>query len=286
MSNTTTLTTIEQFFDYAKSCFLLFEDSYDAKVDAQALLCAVLDKPTSFLLTWPEKQLTKPQASLLHSFIERRKTGEPVAYIIGKREFWSLELFVAPCTLIPRPDTETLVEAVLDNHQQDNLTLLDLGTGTGAIALALANENASWDVDAIDFNQEAVSLAKSNAEHLQINNVSIYQSDWFSAISTDKRFDVIVSNPPYIDPRDELLEQGDVRFEPNSALIATDNGLADIKHIIKSSKEFLRAGGALYLEHGFKQHQDVQQVLAQNGYTKITTYSDFGGNPRITVGIL
>jgi len=279
------LTTIKQLFDFAKSCFLQFEDAYDAKVDAQALLSAVLDKPTSFLSTWPEKHLSAEQQTLFLSFVKRREQGEPVAFIVGKQQFWSLDFFVAPCTLIPRPDTETLVEAVLSNNQAVQLSLLDLGTGTGAIALALASEHQTWQVDAVDFSAETVQLARSNAEQLRLTQVDIYQSDWFSNISNSKRFDIIVSNPPYIASDDKHLAQGDVRFEPKSALVADEQGFADIRHIIDKSRDYLTVNGQLYLEHGFEQHQGVQQLFAEYGYGNIKTYNDYGGNPRITIGI-
>ena len=282
------LNTIEQFLAHAKNCFLRSDnlDKDDAKIDARALLSAVVNKPLSYLSTWPEKHLSAEQSELMFSFIERRLKGEPVAYITGKREFWSLEFFVAPCTLIPRADTETLVEAVLDNNADaaNDLSVLDLGTGTGAIALALASEQPNWQIEALDFNDEAVLLANHNAKHLQLSQVKIYQSDWFSAVANDKRFDVIVSNPPYIDENDTHLTEGDLRFEPKSALVANGNGLSDIKHIIDISRQHLAVNGQLYLEHGFEQHLQVQQLLSDYGFKQIKTFTDFGGNPRITMG--
>lgn len=279
------LTTIKQLFDYSKRCFLAFENDFDAKVDSQSLLATVLDKPTSYLSTWPEKQLTDTQLSLFDSFVKRRLTGEPVAFITGKREFWSLDFLVAPCTLIPRPDTEILVEAVLDNNPTEQLALLDLGTGTGAIALALASEHKLWQIDAVEFNKDAVLLAQTNAKQLNLNHVAIYQSDWFKAIDKNKRFKVIVSNPPYIANDDKHLVEGDIRFEPKSALVAKDDGYADIRHIIDTGREFLDINGQMYLEHGFEQGETVQHLFAEYGYHDIETINDFGGNPRITKAV-
>ncbi|TRX57487.1 peptide chain release factor N(5)-glutamine methyltransferase [Thalassomonas sp. M1454] len=277
---------MEQLFQYGKSCLSSIVDARDAKIDTQVLLTTVLNKPTSYLLTWPEKRVLDAEKSLFFDFLNRRLKGEPVAYITGKREFWSLDFLVAPCTLIPRPDTEILIEAVLENNTDNRVSVLDLGTGTGAIALALASEHASWDIDAVDFNEEAVALAQTNAKQLSLEQVKIYQSDWFSSIDTDKRFNVIVSNPPYIAKDDEHLAQGDVRFEPLSALVAEDDGYADIKHIVENARNFLSSNGQLYLEHGFEQHVQVQNILNDYGYQNIKTFNDYGGNPRITMGTL
>lgn len=265
---------------------MAFEDNYDAKADAQALLCALLKKPVSFLLTWPEQKLTEDQKTLMLDFIKRRLAGEPVAFIVGRREFWSLDFLVSPCTLIPRPDTEILVEAVLENNDANtSIKLLDLGTGTGAIALSLAHENPNWHIEAVDYNKQAVLLAQTNAKQLNLTRVHIVQSDWFSNIAKEKYFNVIVSNPPYIDANDEHLKMGDVRFEPLSALVAKDSGYADIIHIVKTARQFLTTNGQLYLEHGFEQHETVQQILTEHGYTQIKTFNDYGGNSRITMGI-
>lgn len=278
------LTTIKQLFDYAKSCFCVFQDPQDAKVDAQVLLASVLDKPRSYLLTWPDNVVPETARTVFFDFIKRRETGEPIAYIIGKREFWSLEFLVAPCTLIPRPDTEILIESVLDNNTTEKLSLLDLGTGTGAIALALASEQVNWHVEAVDYQADAVALATTNAKQLGLERVKVYQSDWFSHVEADNRFNVIVSNPPYIDEQDEHLSEGDVRFEPLSALVAKNNGYADIISIIEQAPKYLVKNGQLYLEHGFEQHQEVQRLLKDNGYINVKTFYDYGGNPRITMG--
>lgn len=262
---------------------LLQAGSDSAKLDVEILLCVVLDKERSYLLTWPEKVLSDEQ---LHSFLRlllRRIQGEPIAYLTGVKEFWSLPLAVSSSTLIPRPDTETLVELVLEQYgNSKNISCLDLGTGTGAIALAIASEKPTWKIDAIDFNADAVKLAQLNAKNLKLSQVNIFQSDWFSQVGADKKFDVIVSNPPYIDSEDENLSQGDVRFEPISALIAKEDGLADIKHIADVAREFLSTQGKLFFEHGFEQGQDVRNILTALGYKNAHTEQDLNGHDRIT----
>ena len=260
----------------------MLEISDSAKFDAQVLLCHALDKDLSYLHTWREKNIGGEVFLHYAELMARRLEGEPVAYITGTREFWSLPLKVSPATLIPRPDTEVLVEQVLADHPQPELSCLDLGTGTGAIALALASEQPAWRIDALDFNEQAVELARENARQLKLERVSIYQSDWFEQVAEDKSFDIIVSNPPYIDGEDKHLSEGDVRFEPETALVAAENGLADIKTIAAKARAYLADGGSLYFEHGFEQGAQVRQILAELGYTDAKTTRDYGGNDRIT----
>ena len=268
--------------EYGRNRLNTLSDTDSAKLDAQILLCFVLNKATSYLLTWPEKAINEEQYQNFLSLLERRVQGEPIAYIVGAKEFWSLSLFVSPATLIPRPDTETLVEQILLDHPVSHLSCLDLGTGTGAIALALASEMPNWQIDAVDFNVEAVLLAQKNAKNNNLAQVNIYQSDWFDQISPDKKFDVIVSNPPYIDNIDEHLFQGDVRFEPKSALVAEQQGLADIIHIAAQARKYFAEQGALLLEHGYEQSAHVQKILSEMGYVDIKTIKDLAGNDRIT----
>ncbi|MBL4940881.1 MAG: peptide chain release factor N(5)-glutamine methyltransferase [Colwellia sp.] len=262
---------------------LLRLGSDSAKLDSEVLLCIVLDKDRSYLLTWPEKNLNEEQLLHFVQLLTRRIQGEPIAYITGIKEFWSLPLLVSNSTIIPRPDTEILVELVLEHYSERNdISCLDLGTGTGAIALALASEKPMWQIDAIDFNVNAVQLAQCNAVNLKLTRVNVFQSDWFTQIATGKKFEVIVANPPYIDSEDQNLTQGDVRFEPTSALVASDNGLADIKHIAKVAREFLNRQGQLFLEHGFEQGQRVCQLLTSLGYIDAKTEQDLNGFDRIT----
>lgn len=261
---------------------LLEQGSDSPKLDAELILCHLLGKSRSYLFGWGDEPLLPSIQSQANELLERRLAGEPVAYLIGFREFWSLRLQVNPSTLIPRPDTETLVEWALELPLLPVSRVLDLGTGTGAIALALASEQPSWQVEAVDLKQEAVELAISNARMNGLDRVKLYQSDWFEKVSG--RFDLIVSNPPYIDPEDPHLSQGDVRFEPSSALTADEQGLADLRFLSSYAKTFLKEGGWLLMEHGYDQAQAVQGLLKENGFVNVTTREDLAGQPRVTGG--
>jgi release factor glutamine methyltransferase len=262
---------------------LLTESSDSAKLDVEILISLVLKKSRSYLLTWPEKKLTDKQLLEFEDLLSRRAQGEPIAYITGEKEFWSLSLAVSKATLIPRPDTETLVELVLELYCDDKaISCLDLGTGTGAIALALASEKTKWKIEAVDFSVEAVKLAQHNAKKLNLAQVAIYQSDWFTAVPENTKFDIIVSNPPYIDGDDVNLSQGDVRFEPKSALVAIEQGLGDIKHIADKARDFLTSGGKLFFEHGFEQGHAVRTILTDLGYENAQTKKDLNEHERIS----
>ncbi|GLX79964.1 release factor glutamine methyltransferase [Thalassotalea insulae] len=273
-------TSIAEAVDYSTRRLASLSDS--AKLDGQILLAQVLDKELSYLYTWPEKQVTAQQQAEFLKLLALREQGQPIAYITGYKEFWSLNFKVSPATLIPRPDTEVLVELILDNHPQSHLACLDLGTGTGAIALALASERQHWSIDAVDYSEQAVALAQENARQLSLTQVNIFQSDWFGNVPEGKRYQLIVSNPPYIDASDKHLAQGDVRFEPKSALVADNSGLADIADIINQSQNFLAPQGMLYFEHGFEQAKAVRQLFADAGYQNIQTMKDYNANDRIT----
>ncbi len=261
--------------------------SDSARLDIELLLCHILQKNRTWLFTWPDKTLTTEQENLFNDFFARRKSGEPVAHIIGQREFWSLPLSVNNSTLIPRPDTELLVETVLELFAGDTPDqmrhCLDLGTGTGAIVLALASEKPHWQLLGVDQSADAVALAEQNRQQLGFTHVTIAQSNWFTQLAP-QTFDVIVSNPPYIDPQDPHLEQGDVRFEPRSALIAEKNGLADIELIIQQSWNYLQMHGWLLLEHGYDQGTAVRDLLGARGFVQVETRRDLGGNERISIG--
>ncbi|MDO7084446.1 peptide chain release factor N(5)-glutamine methyltransferase [Pseudocolwellia sp. AS88] len=267
---------------------LLEKVSDSAKLDSQVLLSFVLDKEINYLYTWPEKLLTEDQYISYSSLLQERLLGKPIAYITGIKEFWSLPFYCDESTLIPRPDTEVLIEIILEEVEENiesksnSISCIDLGTGTGAIALALASEKPKWDIEAIDYNKNAVALAQRNAKHLAINNVNIYQSDWFLSVSTDKRFDVIISNPPYIDENDIHLSQGDVRFEPLTALVAEDQGLADITKIVNQAIPYLKQGGYLFFEHGYNQGEAVRNIMLASGFSKVQTIQDYGENDRVT----
>ncbi|CAK1924022.1 peptide chain release factor N(5)-glutamine methyltransferase [Vibrio crassostreae] len=261
-------------------------DNTSPSIDAAVLLCHALDKPRSYLLTWPEKHLTSEQESEFNVLIKRRLTGEPVAYIIGEREFWSLPLKVSPSTLIPRPDTERLVEVALDKTYGKQGAILDLGTGTGAIALALASEMPNRQVTGIDLRPEAQQLATENAKRLNITNVTFLHGSWFEPLSSEEavKFSLIVSNPPYIEKDDPHLSQGDVRFEPITALVAEEKGLADIRYISENARGFLENEGWLAFEHGYDQGLAVREIMQALGYLDVVTEKDYGGNDRVTLG--
>jgi release factor glutamine methyltransferase len=254
-----------------------------AQLDAELLLAAALGKPRSYLRTWPERELDDEQLQRFHAAIARRQQGEPVAYILGQQGFWSLDLEVAPHTLIPRPDTELLVETALELLPHNPIAALDLGTGTGAIALALATERPGWTVTGVDRVPEAVSLAERNRSRLKLSNARFAESHWFSAVA-GQRFTLIISNPPYIRADDHHLGEGDVRFEPASALVAGADGLDDIRLIIQHAPAHLVAGGWLLLEHGFDQAAAVRELLAGQGFTEIASRLDLGGHERISLG--
>jgi release factor glutamine methyltransferase len=256
--------------------------SESARLDAELLLSSVLKKDRTWLYTWSDKGLSAEQQQQVDELLARRMRGEPVAYLIGERDFWSLNLQVHPSTLIPRADTETLIEWALELPLPANSRVVDLGTGTGAIALALASEQPGWQVSGVDFQPQAVALAQANAQRNQLPRVTFCQSDWFSALSGT--FDLIASNPPYIDAADEHLSQGDVRFEPRTALVADDHGLRDLALIIDQAPQYLNADGWLLLEHGYDQAEAVCRMLIQRGFTDVENRRDLGNNPRISGG--
>ena len=252
-------------------------------LDVELLLCHVLERPRTFLFTHKDYLLSNDEAQSFELLLSRRINGEPVAHLIGSRGFWTLDLDVNPTTLIPRPDTECLVEKALELIPHTAARVLDLGTGTGAIALALASECPAWQVVGVDRVPDAVVLAEQNRSKLELGNVAILQGSWFEPVTG--KYDLIVSNPPYIDPDDPHLQQGDVRFEPLSALIADDSGLADIRHIATQAGKYLNDGGKLLFEHGYDQAEAVREILTALKYIEIDSAQDYGGNDRITWGI-
>ncbi|HDO1324221.1 peptide chain release factor N(5)-glutamine methyltransferase [Aeromonas veronii] len=259
------------------------------RADADVLLCHLLDCRRSYLMTWPERELDAAQQATLQRWLARRLNGEPIAHLVGEREFWSLPLKVSPATLIPRPDTEVLVEQALTRIPQGPCAVLDLGTGTGAIALALKSERPEVDVWAVDRMADAAALARENSAALGLP-IEVRDGSWFEPLGepdrdNTPRFAVIVSNPPYIDGADPHLEQGDVRFEPRSALVADDAGLADIRHIVAHAPAYLLTDGWLLLEHGWDQGKAVRQLLRDGGYREVATVRDYGDNDRVTLGL-
>ncbi|EPC4044272.1 peptide chain release factor N(5)-glutamine methyltransferase [Enterobacter sp. ENT02] len=258
-------------------------ESESPKRDAEILLEHVTGKSRTYLLAFGETLLTAEQEAQLAALLARRKTGEPVAHLVGEREFWSLPLYVSAATLIPRPDTECLVEQALARLPTAACSILDLGTGTGAIALALATERPDCTVMAVDVMPDAVTLAQRNVERLGLGNVTVLQSSWFTALE-NRLFALIVSNPPYIDEHDPHLAQGDVRFEPLTALVAANEGLADLDHIVTTSRQHLLPGGWLLVEHGWTQGNAVRALFTNAGYREVATCRDYGGNERLTLG--
>lgn len=254
-----------------------------ARLDLELLLADAIGKNRTYLYTWPEKVPTPEQLIQFEQSMQRRINGEPVAYILGYQDFWSLRLKVSAATLIPRPETELLVETALELLPGTHSRVADLGTGTGAIVLALASERPSWELIGVDFSEEAVSLAEQNRVMLAFDNVEMIQGSWCQPLQ-GRSFDMIVSNPPYIDADDVHLSQGDVRFEPSSALVADEHGLADIRTISEQALTCLNPQGWLLFEHGYQQAEAVQQILRSLGYIAVRTIEDLAGHPRVTLG--
>ena len=267
----------------------------NSKIDALVLLQHATGKSRTQILAFDDTEIDEKVRLKLTALLDRRLKGEPIAYILGEKEFWSLPLNVLKGTLIPRPDTEILVEKALQialeklEENPPHFRILDLGTGTGAIALALASElssicqkrQISLEIIGVDLMPDVVELAQSNAEKNKLN-VQFLQSRWFENITG--QFDLIVSNPPYIDAQDEHLGQGDVRFEPLSALVANDAGYADLRHIIESAPNYLNSNGALLLEHGWQQGEKVRSIFQENHWEMVETVRDYGDNERVTLG--
>jgi release factor glutamine methyltransferase len=272
-------------------------DAIDARYESQLLLQHVLKVNRAWLIAHESNDVAADIQHEFSSLIQCRIGGEPIAYILGEREFYGLNLAVTPATLIPRPDTEILVEAALgkipvhettqtldsDLGRNDEVSILDLGTGSGAIALAIAKSRPQSNVVGVDASPAALAVAKKNASVLQIPNVQFLSSNWFSALEGE-RFNMIVSNPPYIEEADSHLKQGDLRFEPISALASGADGLDDIRRIIDDCLIYLRPQGWLMFEHGYNQAEPVRELMAQAGLVAIETFKDLGGNDRVTIG--
>ena len=287
--------TYQQWLADAAQALNQVNPTENGKVDALVLLQHATGKSRTQILAFDETEIDEKVRLKLTALLDRRLKGEPIAYILGEKEFWSLPLNVSEGTLIPRPDTEILVEKTLQialEKLEENppyFRILDLGTGTGAIALALASELSlicqkkaiQLDVIGVDLMPEVVKLAQSNAEKNQLK-VQFLQSRWFENV--EGQFDIIVSNPPYIDETDEHLFQGDVRFEPRSALVAGENGLADLRHLIEYAPIHLKDNGYLLLEHGWKQGEEVRSIFWQNHWQGVATIRDYGDNERVTLG--
>lgn len=268
--------------------------SDSAKLDAEILLAFVLGKPRSYLFSRPETDLSGAHSTAFAALVARRAAGEPVAYLTGYRGFWTLDLQVSPAVLIPRPETELLVELALTLGQRisagamnETLVVGDLGTGSGAIALALASERAHWQIHATDRSARALGVARQNAARLGLARVTFGLGDWCEALPAGVRFDMIVSNPPYIADDDPHLQQGDLLFEPRAALVADMRdmrGLGDLSAICQQSRPILREGGYLLLEHGHEQGADVRGLLLTQGFSQVRSERDLAGHERVTLG--
>lgn len=278
MANTTVSETLKR----AQS-----ELTQDIIKDAEYILGYVLNWPLSKLIAYPDYVLTQAELEKVNDCLERRKKGEPFAYIKKSKSFWNIELEIDSSVLIPRPETELIIEKIISLNLKADAKILDLGTGSGAIGISLAVNKPNWDIRATDFSEKALAVARSNAKKYQLNNIKFYHGDWFKALSTQEeiiKFDVIVSNPPYISPDSEYLSLGDVRFEPKQALVAQKNGLADLENIILHGKKYLNIGGYLIVEHGYDQAESVQNLFLQGGFADIQTLKDIQGLDRVTFG--
>lgn len=263
---------------------LLATHSDSPALDAEVLLCFVLNKPRSYLRAWCDNEVMEAQLAAFMALVEQRQHGVPIAYITGKREFWSREFVTTSDVLIPRPDTELLIELCLSRiAKQPALSFIDLGTGSGVIAITLAAEQPNAQVVAVDASLAALKVAQHNAELHQLTNIVFYHSDWFANVPP-QLFDLVISNPPYIAKDDVHLQQGDVRFEPRSALVAKDEGLSDIRHIASEARNYLVPAGYLLVEHGYNQGVQVQTIFNQLNYQAVQTYQDLSGQDRVTVG--
>ncbi len=267
------------------ACNKLATISDSAWLDAEILLCHCLDKPRTFLRAWPEKALNDAQLNLYQKLIWQRQQGVPVAYLTGSREFWSRDFKVSKDVLIPRPDTELLIELSLKLMvDKQSIKLIDLGTGSGIIAITLAAENPFALVTATDISTNALKIARHNAKMHHINNICFKQSSWFSDID-DNNFDLVISNPPYIAANDPHLQQENIQHEPQKALISPEQGLQDIRIIANQARRHLNPKGHLLIEHGYNQQADVQAIFKSFNYQQIFTHTDLSGNPRVTTGI-
>lgn len=279
----------KNYKSWLETAITALSQSPEPKVDAMALLAFVTQKSKAQIMAFDDSILTPKQVQTLNTLLARRLKGEPLAYILGERGFWDLDLKVSPATLIPRADTEILVEQALRLVYQkiavgiEHLKLLDLGTGTGAIALALGYElkgKIKAEIWGVDFKQEALALAQENAKRYQLKGVHFQQSNWFSRLNGE--FDFILTNPPYIAPNDPHLSQGDLRFEPLSALVAEEEGFADLFHIIDNAPKFLKNSGYLLLEHGYQQANKLREYFSLRNWQQITTVQDYAGLERVT----
>lgn len=261
------------------------ESKHTSRLEAELLLAHALNKNRSYLYAWPEQRLSIEQEQCFLEYLRRHNQGEPIAYIISTREFWSLELKVTPDTLIPRPETELMVERALElTRKIAHPTIADLGTGSGAIAAALASELPAASIMATDYSAQAMAVARFNFVNLGLKNIQARVGSWFKALPAGESYDLILSNPPYVAEHDPHLLEDGLPWEPVAALTAGKDGLDDIRHLIKSAPDHLDPEGWLLLEHGYDQGHAVRQLFAESGYRAITTHMDLEQRERLTEG--
>ncbi|HVE45077.1 MAG TPA: peptide chain release factor N(5)-glutamine methyltransferase [Gammaproteobacteria bacterium] len=255
-------------------------------LEAALLLAFVLDKPRSYVQAWPAQMLTAAQFEAFDILVTRRCAKEPLPYLTGRQAFWSLTFAVSPATLIPRPETELLVEQVLAVAPSDTvLSVVDLGTGSGAIGLSIAHERRKWHLSLTDQSEAALAMASANAAQLDLENVSFYCGNWCEALPP-QQFDIIVSNPPYIGLREWDAYAAQLQYEPIEALVSGEEGLDAIKKIILTAGHYLKEGGHLFIEHGYAQGEAVRALFLLANYEAVCTFTDLSGHERVTCGVL
>ncbi len=278
------MTTIKQAIQHGRET--LNYQSENPQQEASLLLAHTIDKTKEYLITHSEEPLSDAAFEWYQNYLSRRLEGEPIAYIQHQKEFWSLPLKVTPGVLIPRPDTETLVEAALEHiSKNDRANILDLGTGSGCIALALAKERPNANITACDNSELCIDTAKLNAESLNIKNITMITSDWFNSIEFN-HFNLIISNPPYIAYDDDNIDYSVEKYEPETALFSNDQGLADLFHIIEHAPKYLSPNGRLLVEHGFEQGEAVRTQFTKHGYSNIHTSKDMQQHERVSQGMI
>jgi release factor glutamine methyltransferase len=270
--------------DLLRQAAATLSDSDSARLDVELLLAQVLGKSREFLYTWPEYMPTASDIERFRQLCARRASGYPIAYLLGRREFWTLDLRVTPDVLIPRPDTELLVSVTLALLPGAVATVADLGTGSGAIALSLASERPLWRVLACDSSRAALAVARLNGSDTGINNVTYHEGEWCNALVKNKKLDAIIANPPYIAEDDPHLQLDGLRFEPRQALVASDKGFSDLRCIIDQSPDYLRPGAWLILEHGNDQGAEVRNMLIGRRFVDVETRLDLAGRERVSLG--
>jgi release factor glutamine methyltransferase len=273
---------IQEAIQYGQDALTASSDS--ARLDAELLVCHTLQCKRTFLYAHSKDVLSLVQETAYKEWVELRKDSIPMAYILGTKEFWSLNLKLSTKTLIPRPATESIVEHILQIELPHNAAILDLGTGSGAIALSLAKEHPQWQIIATDIQANALAIAQKNAQNYGFNNIQFLWSHWFAKLA-QKTFDLIVSNPPYIDAKDPHLFRGDVQYEPQRSLISANQGYADLVFLIQKSKKYLKKNGILILEHGYQQQEKLMTLLTDEGFNNIQGFVDHEGLNRFCQGV-